>query len=58
MDIGEIERVRHIELPQRETAPARREPIPRHEPAPERTPEKTPQKVPAGPDREVSDDRA
>ena len=59
MNIGEIERTRRIELPQREQ-PAiqpKREPIPRKEPAPERTPTRTPEKVPAGPDREKEGSR-
>jgi hypothetical protein len=50
MDIGKIERTRHIELPARETAPAKpeRQPFRRTEPV-KPTPERVPEKVPAGP---------
>jgi hypothetical protein len=53
MDIGKIEKVERIELPERQPAETpKREPIPRHEPAPD-TPQREPQKVPATPSREA-----
>jgi len=50
MEIGEIEKVRHIELPKRVTAPAKPERKPfrrKTNPEPKRAPVKTPEKAPA-----------